>query len=117
MQACTCVSAQPVAHTRSPCLTMLCGLLQGQQGEELVVNGTISSPNCGVTLGLNATTTHIEAYYAKAVNYTVMITVLAFAQVGLGCVHGRGRGREGNHCKRSGHCCWHLVCYCPLSCT
>ncbi len=50
--------------------------------EDLVVNGTISSSNCGLVLGLNATTTHIEAYYAKAVNYTIMITALAFVQVG-----------------------------------
>lgn len=57
------------------------GAVQGTASEDLVVNGTISSPNCGVVLGLNATTTHIEVYYSKAVNYTVMITVLAFVQV------------------------------------
>lgn len=63
--------------------------LAGGGGQDLVVGGTISSSNCGVVLSLNASTTHVEAYYAKAVNYTAMVTILSFVQVqyisGKGC--------------------------------
>jgi hypothetical protein len=80
---------------RAPCwLRRVVSCLQGREVEDLIVNGTISSSNCGVVLGVNATTTHIEAYYAKAINYTVMITLLAFAQVRLGTTS-TGREREG----------------------
>ena len=45
-----------------------------------VLNGTLGSPNCGAALTLNATTYRLEVYYAKAVNYTLMITTLSFLQ-------------------------------------
>lgn len=45
-----------------------------------VLNGTLGSPNCGTVLAMNATTYRLEVYYAKAVNYTLMITTLSFLQ-------------------------------------
>ncbi|KAK9829544.1 hypothetical protein WJX72_006402 [[Myrmecia] bisecta] len=48
---------------------------------DVVLNGTLISSNCGISLGINATTTHVETYYAKAVNYTLMVTALSFVQV------------------------------------
>lgn len=51
------------------------------QPQDLILNGTLLSRNCGVQLQINATTTHIEVYEAKAVNYTFMVTALTFVQV------------------------------------
>ncbi len=45
------------------------------------MNGTITSQNCRIRLRLSAETTHMEQYYAKAVNYTLLITALSFIQV------------------------------------
>ena len=51
------------------------------QPQDLILNGTLLSGNCGMQLQINATTTHIEVYEAKAVNYTFMVTALTFVQV------------------------------------
>ncbi len=51
------------------------------KSEDAVLNGTLYSSNCGIILQINATTSHIEVYEAKAVNYTFMITALTFVQV------------------------------------
>ena len=51
------------------------------QPQDLIFNGTLSSGNCGIQLQINATTTHIEVYEAKAINYTFMVTALTFVQV------------------------------------
>lgn len=53
------------------------------QPQDLIFNGTLSSGNCGIQLQINATTTHIEVYEAKAINYTFMVTALTFVQVHL----------------------------------
>ena len=45
------------------------------------MNGTLYSRNCGIELQINATTSHIEVYENKAVNYTFMVTALTFIQV------------------------------------
>ena len=66
------------------------------QDDDVFLNGTLSSPECGIVLGLNGTTTHVEEHYAKAVNYTLMVTAVSFLQVcltaqpavtGLGSLH------------------------------
>lgn len=54
---------------------------QEAKSEDAVLNGTLYSSNCGISLQINATTTHIEVYEAKAVNYTFMVTALTFVQV------------------------------------
>ena len=51
------------------------------QPRDLILNGTLLSGNCGVQLQINTTTTHIEVYEAKVVNYTFMVTALTFVQV------------------------------------
>ncbi len=47
---------------------------------DVVMNGTLASANCGLALRLGAATTHVQAYFAKAVNYTLMVTALSFVQ-------------------------------------
>lgn len=54
---------------------------QEAKSEDAVLNGTLYSSNCGISLQINATTTHIEVYEAKGVNYTFMVTALTFVQV------------------------------------
>ena len=49
--------------------------------EDIMLNGTLKSANCGILVRITASTTHIAAYYAKAVNYTLMITAVSFLQV------------------------------------
>jgi len=49
-------------------------------GADVVMNGTLASANCGLALRLGAATTHVQAYFAKAVNYTLMVTALSFVQ-------------------------------------
>lgn len=61
------------------------GLLQAwdtPDAEDITLNGTLKSANCGILVRISASTTHIAAYYAKAVNYTLMITAVSFIQVG-----------------------------------
>lgn len=53
-----------------------------QAGEACVVlNGTMASRACRTALSLHASSTQSELYYAKAIRYTLMITVLSFIQV------------------------------------
>jgi len=53
----------------------------GVGAEEIVMNGTLFSENCGLTVHIDASYVRLEEYYAKAVNYTVMVTVISFVQV------------------------------------
>ena len=56
--------------------------MQGPQpSADAALNGTLASANCGLRLSLGATTFRQEVYYAKAVNYTLLITTLSFLQV------------------------------------
>lgn len=55
--------------------------LTGAPPGDVVMNGTLASANCALALRVDAATTHIQAYFAKAVNYTLMITALSFVQV------------------------------------
>ena len=55
--------------------------LAGAPPGDVVMNGTLASANCALALRVGAATTHIQAYFAKAVNYTLMITALSFVQV------------------------------------
>ena len=58
------------------------------QDEDVYINGTLSSPECGIVLGLNGTTTHVEEHYAKAINYTLMVTAVSFLQARCSsCAH------------------------------
>lgn len=43
---------------------------------EVVMNGTLVSENCGLVVAINATFVRLEQYYAKAVNYSFMITIV-----------------------------------------
>ena len=57
--------------------------MQGPQpSTDAALNGTLVSLNCGLKLAMGATTFRQEVYYAKAVNYTLLITTLSFLQVG-----------------------------------
>lgn len=53
----------------------------GQEVGDLLLNGTLTSRNCGTRLTLSLATAHVEEYYSKAVNYTLMITALGLLQV------------------------------------
>ena len=53
----------------------------GRAVVDVVLNGTLVSRSCGIRLGLSLATAHVEEYYSKAVNYTLMITALGFLQV------------------------------------
>lgn len=53
----------------------------------LMANGSLYSPNCHVSLALNSTSVSLDVYYAKAVNYSLMMTAISFVQVCRGlCV-------------------------------
>ena len=57
-------------------------MLQGEPAPtDAALNGTLVSANCGLRLSLGATTYRLEVYYAKAVNYTLLVTTLSFLQV------------------------------------
>jgi hypothetical protein len=43
-------------------------------------DGVLESVNCGVHLNVNTTSVQLQAYYTKAMNYTLMVTLLAFLQ-------------------------------------
>ncbi|KAL4452456.1 hypothetical protein ABPG75_008118 [Micractinium tetrahymenae] len=53
----------------------------GPSPGDVVLNGTLTSRNCGTRLTLSLATAHVEEYYSKAANYTLMITVLGLLQV------------------------------------
>ncbi|CAL8462582.1 g2115 [Coccomyxa elongata] len=54
---------------------------RGLQEADWVLNGTLASPNCGALLSMNLTITHVEKLNAKSINYTLMMTAVAFLQV------------------------------------
>ncbi|CAD7699222.1 unnamed protein product [Ostreobium quekettii] len=47
----------------------------------LQLQGSISSKNCNVSLSVTAATVHMEAYFAKALHYTLATTVVTFLQI------------------------------------
>ena len=51
-----------------------------EEEEFVVMNGTLVSEVCGLAIEVNISSTQVEVYYSKAVNYTLMITVLTFVQ-------------------------------------
>lgn len=51
-------------------------------GGSVAFNGTLVSRNCGVRIAISASGVQQEKYYAKAINYTLLMTVIAFLQVG-----------------------------------
>lgn len=59
---------------------MCLGVQGDQPSADAVLNGTLVSANCGLKVTLGATTFRQEVYYAKAVNYTLLITTLSFLQ-------------------------------------
>ncbi len=65
------------------CLTLPQPAWDELEPADLVMNGTLAAAGCGILVRLSATTTHIERYYAKAVNYTLMITGVSFFQVNI----------------------------------
>ena len=52
-----------------------------EPASDAMVNGTLWSSNCNTSVQINATTTHLWVYEAKAVNYSFMVTALTFVQV------------------------------------
>lgn len=55
--------------------------LQDEEAANMSLKGTLISENCGISMTVNASYIRLEEYYAKAVNYTLMITMLSFMQV------------------------------------
>jgi len=50
----------------------------------LEFSGMLSSPNCReFAVQINTTSIRLQAYYEKAINYTLLVTIIAFAQVVL----------------------------------
>jgi len=49
----------------------------------LEFDGELVSSNCGVNLHINTTSIQLQAYYDKAINYTLMVTCLSVVQVML----------------------------------
>lgn len=47
----------------------------------LEFDGELVSSNCGVNLHINTTSIQLQAYYDKAINYTLMVTCLSVVQV------------------------------------
>lgn len=60
---------------------------RGLQEADWVLNGTLASPNCGAMLSMNLTITHVEKLNAKSINYTLMMTAVAFFQVSMRRYH------------------------------
>lgn len=64
--------------------------------QEAVMNGTLTSKNCNIALRIGASTYRLDKYFAKAVNYTLMVTALSLVQVrppGSGAVSSRRAAR------------------------
>lgn len=55
--------------------------------QEAIMNGTLRSDNCHIAMSINASTFKVEVYYAKAVNYTLMLTTLSLLQVWMPRAH------------------------------
>eukprot|EP00854_Cymbomonas_tetramitiformis_P003093 gene3093-3926_t len=47
----------------------------------LQFNGTVVSENCDIELEVNTTSIQLQAYYNKAINYTLMVTCIGLAQM------------------------------------
>ena len=47
----------------------------------LAFEGLLTSPNCGVELRINTTSIQLQAYYNKAINYTLLVTCISLLQV------------------------------------
>ena len=54
---------------------------QGKGKEPIVIAGNVTSENCRVEMRVNATAMRFDVYYAKAMNYTLMVTAASFIQV------------------------------------
>ncbi len=54
---------------------------RGLDAGDWVLNGTLSSRNCGVALSMNLTMTHMEKLNSKSIKYTLMMTAVSFIQV------------------------------------
>ncbi len=48
---------------------------------QILMNGTLVSRNCGLSMRISAASVQVEKYYSKAVNYTLMMTAVSFFQV------------------------------------
>ena len=48
---------------------------------QILMNGTLISRNCGLSVRISAASVQVEKYYSKAVNYTLMMTAVSFFQV------------------------------------
>lgn len=48
---------------------------------QILMNGTLVSRNCGLSVRISAASVQVEKYYSKAVNYTLMMTAVSFFQV------------------------------------
>ena len=48
---------------------------------QILMNGTLTSRNCGLSVQISAASVQVEKYYSKAVNYTLMMTAVSFFQV------------------------------------
>lgn len=72
-------------------------LLQGGEvdTQDLVLNGTLASAGCGVSVRVDLATTRIEQYYSKAVHYSLMVAFVTFIQVPSCC----GTGQEWAICR------------------
>ena len=84
---CSSLSSAMARAEGNACIPGVVGPLDAHEGDlqdgDVYMNGTLSSPECGIVLGLNATTTHVEEHYAKAINYTLMVTAVSFLQARL----------------------------------
>lgn len=45
------------------------------------MTGEIYSPNCNVSLSINASSFHLEKHYSKAVHYTLVTAIITFIQI------------------------------------
>jgi len=45
------------------------------------MSGALVSEVCGVAMQLDVSSTRVEVYYSKAVNYTLKTTIVTFIQV------------------------------------
>ena len=59
------------------------GLVQSGERDfdRVVLEGNITSENCGFSMHVNASAMNFEVYYSKAMHYTLMVTAASFCQV------------------------------------
>jgi hypothetical protein len=63
-------------------------------------DGVLDSANCGVSLHVNTTSVQLQAYYTKAMNYTLMVTLLSFLQA---CAPAPLEGTTGGELRATQH--------------